>query len=328
MNLIVDNTTGKQAGNYKPEPAQPRPLDNDELRRIREGGYRSTGVFLPNGQPQLEPLPAAPQPTERVTEGPNGTTRTYTQPRGSAPAAAPKPEVSAKLGTSGQTPSGVKYELQGAPQASTQTGQMPNEAYAAPLSPEQMLAEARNEYARTGSDAALKQYFAQYPSEAVRFNQQEQKIWQQIGEQSAAYGRAVDRRAGAQTARERAINDPNRNAYGAMGAGSEALLWEAQNPQAMALSAPLPPLDMSLFERARRLNAQAQAARQGMPVPAGWADDPGRVPALPPLPLPTPPRPFWQTVGMGASAMSNDLSRLPGRVAAYGRNNPLLTIRR
>ena len=88
MNLIVDNTNGKQVGNYKPEPLQPPPLNNDELRRLREGGYRPTGVFLPNGQPQLEPLPAAPQPTERVTEGPNGTTRTYTQPRGTQAAPA------------------------------------------------------------------------------------------------------------------------------------------------------------------------------------------------------------------------------------------------
>lgn len=158
--VIVNNITGQQAFSYKPEPAQPRPLDNDELRRIREGGYRSTGVFLPNGQPQLEPLPAAPQPTERVTKGPNGTTRTYTQPRGAAPTAAP---------TSAQDRVNKLMEKAGIkPTASTQTGQMPNENYAAPLRPEQMLEEARNEYARTGNDAALKQYFAQYPSEAVQ----------------------------------------------------------------------------------------------------------------------------------------------------------------
>jgi hypothetical protein len=158
--VIVNNITGQQAFSYKPEPAQPRPLDNDELRRIREGGYRSTGVFLPNGQPQLEPLPAAPQPTERVTEGPNGTTRTFTQPRNAAPAATP---------SSAQDRVNKLMEKAGLkPTASTQTGQMPNEAYAAPLNPAQLLEEARNEYARTGNDAALKQYFAQYPSEAVQ----------------------------------------------------------------------------------------------------------------------------------------------------------------
>jgi hypothetical protein len=160
MNMIVDNQTGKQVAAFKPEPAQPRPLDNDELRRIREGGYQSTGVFLPNGQPQLEPIPQAVQ-TERVTESPTGTTRTYTQPRGTQPAAptvTPQDRVNKLMEKAGMPAT-----------ASTQTGQMPNANYAAPMRPEQLLDEARNEYARTGNDAALKQYFAQYPSEAVQF---------------------------------------------------------------------------------------------------------------------------------------------------------------
>jgi len=160
MNIIVDNQTGKQVAAFKPEPAQPRPLDNDELRRIREAGFRSTGVFLPNGQPQLEPMPQ-PVPTERVTESPTGTTRTYTQPRGQPPAAptvSPQDRVNKLMEKAGMQAT-----------ASTQTGQMPNANYAAPINPAQLLDEARNEYARTGNDAALKQYFAQYPSEAVQF---------------------------------------------------------------------------------------------------------------------------------------------------------------
>jgi hypothetical protein len=69
----------------------------------------------------------------------------------------------------------------GAPQALV-TGQMPNVAYANDPNPEQSLAAARDEYARTGNDAALKQHFQNFPSQAVQYGQQEQQLWQQIGQ--------------------------------------------------------------------------------------------------------------------------------------------------
>jgi hypothetical protein len=167
MNLIIDNTNGKQVANYKPEPQQFTPLSAEELGRIRSFGFAPAEVggrsFDAQGVPYLEPLPAAPVPTERVTEGPAGTTRTYTQPRSAAPAA-PPPAASTAPGI--KTPSGNQFRR--ADSASTQTGQMPNASYAAPLTPEQMLEEARNEYLQTGKATALENYFKENPSEAVR----------------------------------------------------------------------------------------------------------------------------------------------------------------
>ncbi len=255
-----------------------------------------------------------PQATEKITEGPTGTTRTYTQPRGTAPPA----------GEGGSNY--LDSLLPAAPTASTQTGQMPNVAYAAPLNPEQLLDEARNEYARTGNDAALRQYFAQYPSEATRLSQEETQIWQQMAKEGADIEATQQAQMDAFNQREQYIQG---NAFGIFGAGAASRDWEAQNPaKAAIMSRPLPVRDRTLIAQANRKNAQFEAARQGLPVPADWADDPGRVPALPPLPLPTPQRPFWQSVGMGASAMGNDLAQMPGRLADYSRKNPLLTIRR
>jgi hypothetical protein len=76
-----------------PNRGGPPPLSAAEMGRIRSAGMQPTQVggrmFDAQGVPYLEPLPPAPVPTERVTEGPAGTTRTYTQPRNAAPAAAP-----------------------------------------------------------------------------------------------------------------------------------------------------------------------------------------------------------------------------------------------
>ncbi len=190
--------------NARPTPeAQPTPLSAGEMGRIRAAGFAPAEVggrgFDAQGVPYLERIPQ-PVATEKITEGPAGTTRTYTQPRGAAPAtpAATAQDRVNKL----MEKAGLK------PTASTQTGQMPNEAYAAPLNPAQLLEEARNEYARTGNDAALKQYFAQYPSEAVRLNQQEQQIWQQIAQDTSAFGRAADARSNAYEVRNDTLNAP------------------------------------------------------------------------------------------------------------------------
>jgi hypothetical protein len=148
-----------------PNRGGPTPLSAGEMGRIRAAGYAPAEVggrsFDAQGVPYLQPLPPVPVPTERVTESPTGTTRTYTQPRGTQPAAptvSPQDRVNKLMEKAGMPAT-----------ASTQTGQMPNANYAAPINPAQLLDEARNEYARTGNDAALKQYFAQYPSEAVQF---------------------------------------------------------------------------------------------------------------------------------------------------------------
>jgi len=158
--------------NARPTPeAQPPPLSAAEVGRIRAAGFAPAEVggrgFDAQGIPYLQPLPAPPVPTERVTEGADGgVSRTYTQPRSATPAA-PPPAAPANNAPAVKTATGNQFRP--ADSASTQTGQMPNANYAAPLPPEQMLAAARDEYARTGKDEALKQYFAQYPSEAVQF---------------------------------------------------------------------------------------------------------------------------------------------------------------
>jgi len=150
-----------------PNRGGPTPLSAGEMGRIRAAGYAPAEVggrsFDAQGVPYLQPLP---QPTEKITEGPTGTTRTYTQPRGTAP---PAGEGGSNYFDSLLPAAPTANTAPTAPTASTQTGQMPNANYAAPINPEQLLDEARNEYARTGNDAALRQYFAQYPSEAVQF---------------------------------------------------------------------------------------------------------------------------------------------------------------
>ncbi|MDH4454356.1 MAG: hypothetical protein QE570_14365 [Verrucomicrobiota bacterium] len=183
------------------------------------------------GQPApMQYTPDLPQPTEKITEGPTGTTRTYTQPRGTAPPAGEGgSNYFDSLLPAAPTASTQTGQMPVTPTASTQTGQMPavlDPAMADELKPQedvlqyyrergttygnlspearqrmengnnrliaqteakiaairkkysitpeaakaqaaaaaQLLDEARNEYARTGNDAALGQYFAQYPT--------------------------------------------------------------------------------------------------------------------------------------------------------------------
>jgi hypothetical protein len=234
-----------------PNRGGPTPLSAGEMGRIRAAGYAPAEVggrsFDAQGVPYLQPLPPVPVPTERVTESPTGTTRTYTQPRGTQPAAptvSPQDRVNKLMEKAGMpaTASTQTGQMPATPTASTQTGQMPATPTASTqtgqmpavldpamadelkpledvlqyyrergttygkLSPEarqrmengnnrliaqteakmaairkkysitpeaakaqaaaaaQLLDEARNEYARTGNDAALRQYFAQYPT--------------------------------------------------------------------------------------------------------------------------------------------------------------------
>jgi hypothetical protein len=283
--------------NARPTPeAQPTPLSAGEMGRIRAAGFAPAEVggrgFDAQGVPYLQPIPQ-PVATEKITKGPAGTTRTYTQPRNAAPAAAP---------ASAQDRVNKLMEKAGIKTASTQTGQMPNEAYAAPLSPEQLLDEARNEYARTGNDAALKQYFAQYPSEAVRLNQQEQQLWGQVAGQVDRLGRAAGNRGDAQDARNAYIE---RFAATPFTQGAISGEFEQLYPGAMrAMNGSLPMPDVNLIGQANDLSRRAAAAA-GRPMPA-------LMPRAAPQPLPPPlPMMIAERNPQGALARLNQLPTLP-----------------
>jgi hypothetical protein len=283
--------------NARPTPeAQPTPLSAAELGRIRAAGFAPAEVggrgFDAQGVPYLQPIPQ-PVATEKITKGPAGTTRTYTQPRNAAPAAAP---------ASAQDRVNKLMEKAGIKTASTQTGQMPNEAYAAPLSPEQLLDEARNEYARTGNDAALKQYFAQYPSEAVRLNQQEQQLWGQVAGQVDRLGRAAGNRGDAQDARNAYIE---RFAATPFTQGAISGEFEQLYPGAMrAMNGSLPMPDVNLIGQANDLSRRAAAAA-GRTMPA-------MAPRVPLQPMPPPlPMMIAERNPQGALARLNQLPALP-----------------
>jgi hypothetical protein len=258
-----------------PNRGAPTPLSAGEMGRIRAAGYAPAEIggrsFDAQGVPYLQPLP---QPTEKITEGPTGTTRTYTQPRGTAPPAGEggsnyfdsllpaAPTASTQTGQMPAVPTASTQtgQMPAVPTASTQTGQMPNVAYAAPINPAQLLDEARNEYARTGNDAALRQYFAQYPSEAVRLGMQEQQIWQQIGGEVNNFGRAANEQANNYEVRNDTLN------MGFMGGnpfttGAKALEYDAAFPgRTQIMNAPLPMLNRGLFPSANALSRAAAAS--------------------------------------------------------------------
>jgi hypothetical protein len=297
----------------------PKPAPTFEMRRDATGAYRQfydgkplpgepsySGQVAPGsyvrqatqGQPApMQYTPRLSQPTERVTEGPAGTTRTYTQPRSAAPAP-PPPAASTAPGI--KTPSGNQFRR--ADSASTQTGQMPKANYAAPLTPEQMLDAARDEYARTGNDAALKQYFAQYPSEAVRLNQQEQQIWQQVAGQVDRLGRAASNRGDAQDARNAYIE---RFAATPFTQGAISGEFEQLYPGAMrAMNGSLPMPDVNLIGQANDLSRRAAAAA-GRTMPA-------MAPRVPLQPMPPPlPMMIAERNPQGALARLNQLPALP-----------------
>jgi hypothetical protein len=287
MNLIVDNDTGKQVAAYKPEPDGPPPTF--EMRRDATGAFRQfydgqpiageptySGQVVPGsyvrretqGQPApVQYTPNLPQPTERVTVDAEGNqTRTYTQPRGATPAPAPAPATSPTGGPVNgaqpyTTPGGVQVELV-PDQASvgTQMGQMPNEAYANPLTPEQSLAAAHAEYEATNNKEALRKHFQQFPSASTRLSKQETEIWQQIAAQVDAFGTATADRGTARDRRDRWIE---RDTGGeAIIQGASADRYASRFPQSMkSIDQQLPPLDLSLIEQANNLNKIVQTRR-------------------------------------------------------------------
>jgi hypothetical protein len=275
-----------------PNRGGPTPLSAGEMGRIRAAGYAPAEIggrsFDAQGVPYLQPLP---QPTEKITEGPTGTTRTYTQPRGTAPPAGEGgsnyfdsllPAAPTASTQTGQMPN-VAYAAPmrpEPPQASMQTGQMPNVAYAAPLkesvsekylreaqarypglsSETHMLQAARAEYADTGNDAAIREHFKRFPSEAVQYNQEEQKLWQQIGGEVNNFGRAANEKANNYEVRNDTLN------MGFMGGnpfttGAKALEYDAAFPgRTQIMNAPLPMLNRGLFAKANALSRDAAAS--------------------------------------------------------------------
>jgi hypothetical protein len=114
----------------------------------------------------------------------------------------------------------------------------------------------------------------------------------------------------------------------------EKKLWEYAAQNLDATPANVPADNRLMYAQAQRANAQYQAARQGLPIPANWEDDPA---PLPPLiqPAPVPPeRHYLHTAALGAENFIKDVSAA-GRSAAtsarqfvdYARRNPLVTIR-
>ena len=172
----------------------------------------------------------------------------------------------------------------GAPTA-TVTGQMPNVAYANNINPEQSLAAARDVYARTGNDAALKQHFQNFPSQAVQYGQRESQLWQQIGQMPTDTRQQIEQK-------------------------------------------------MTKMREADRINAQMQAAAKGMPIPADYAVDPDRRPLLPPVrPYVAPQEdPFLVQSWQGAQSFAQDASAAIKKgaqdLAAYGKRNPLIVVKR
>jgi hypothetical protein len=160
------------------------------------------------------------------------------------------------------TPGGVQVQLvpDQASAPTMQTGQMPNEAYANPLTPEQSLAAARQEYAATGNDAALRRHFQQFPSASTRLVNEEAKIWKKIGEQVDAYGRAIADRGAARQRRDQWINRDT--AGNPIIQGASAQRYASTFPETMkSIDQQMPTLDLSLIQQANNLNKIAQTRR-------------------------------------------------------------------
>ena len=275
---VINGEVQRQFLPMPPNPgAQPPPLSAQEIGMARSQGFEPTQIdgrsFDAQGVPYLQPIP---QPTERVTVDAEGNqTRTFTQPRGATPAPAPGPADGAAP-IERTTSSGVKVQVSMPDQAGRMTGQMPNEAYANPLTPEQSLEAARAEYLATGNDAALRKHFQQFPSQAVQLNRQEGQVWNQIGQN-------VGQMATNANLRGRQIEE--RNAYidrfssSPLTQGAIAEEYARNFPQGMTEinRAPVRP-NFDLMTQADRLNRQAEQA-------AGRAAPPAMLPLGPTEPV-------------------------------------------
>ena len=277
---------------------QPPPLSAAEFGQARAAGFEPVQVggsyFDAQGVPYLQPLP---QPTQKVTVNDDGTvTRSYTEPRGQSPA--PAAGVSAPPPVERTTQSGVKVRVSTPGATVMQTGQMPNEAYANPLTPEQSLAAARQEYAATGNDAALRRHFQQFPSEAVRLNQAEGNVWKQIAAQTGMMATEAQMRGQQQADRSAYIDQYSKSPFTQ---GAIATEYDANFPEQTTLLGQrgMRP-DFNLIAQANELNRRAEIAAGRTPPPM--------MPAY--TPAPTPIMPMTQAQRNPGGIMDR-LSRLP-----------------
>lgn len=167
-----------------PAPDGPPPLSAAELGRITAAGFEPFQIdgrsFDAQGVPYLRKIPA---PMETVTVDPvTGERRTFKRPMGEAPAQPAAPAPVAPGGAVGGKAGGYEYKLKSSD--TMQSGQVPTGNYAAPLTPEQSLRAAHDEYARSGytDGSAFDRHFAQFPSDATRALQKEQAVWKVIGD--------------------------------------------------------------------------------------------------------------------------------------------------
>jgi hypothetical protein len=290
--------------------APPQILSTNALRMLNEHNQKNpdkplmhTGQFEPNGQPILAPAKMDKGSAPRVTYTKDtlgnitgGVEQRFNPQTGNWEHHSIKiidangdgiPDN--QQGGGGGKPGGGYFDGLLAPPAGVPTamvtGQMPNVAYANNLNPEQSLAAAREDYARTGNDAALKQHFQNFPSQAVQYGQKEQKLWQQIGQMPTDTRQQIEQ-------------------------------------------------SMTSMREADRINAQMQAAAKGLPVPANYYADPDRRPLLPPVrPYVAPQEdPFLVQSWQGAQSFAQDASAAIKKgaqdLAAYGKRNPLIVVKR
>lgn len=334
---------GKPTGTTIPLPlpgtAFP-PLTNAEIQQAARAGYEATGVG-PDGVPILKPMEPPPQPkvqwqkddTGKIISGVetvwNPQTRKYEYRRvtvnGDGVPDSQQPGGAPINGMAPMTmPSGVKIEMLPDQASAMQTGQMPNEAYASPLTPEQSLQAARDEYARTGNDTALRAHFARFPSRAAELAQQESAVWQQMNANAQAGLASEQERQLALASREAYIA---RNNIGPIGEGALALDWARKNPRQAAIlrqGSGVNP-NIALLEQANQLNA----ARTGQPMPASA---PVQVPTLEQLKAAAEAedlsrriglRQFIDTTARGAQDMGVRLQTAAGNAVDAMRDAPM-----
>jgi len=314
--VLTENTpTGSKF--LMAQKAPPQLLSTNALRMLNEHNQKNpdkqlmhTGQFEPNGQPILAPAKMDKGSAPRVTYTKDtlgnitgGVEQRYNPQTGNWEHHSIKiidangdgiPDN--QQGGGGGKPGGGYFDgllapPPGQPAAATTAspatamGQMPNVAYANDLNPEQSLAAARDVYARTGNDAALKQHFQNFPSQAVQYGQKESQLWQQIGQMPTDTRQQIEQK-------------------------------------------------MTKMREADRINAQMQAAAKGMPIPADYAVDPDRRPLLPPVrPYVAPQEdPFLVQSWQGAQSFAQDASAAIKKgaqdLAAYGKRNPLIVVKR
>jgi hypothetical protein len=187
----VDTTTGKLSGLTGNYPAETPPIiPTPEM--VRQFGlkpnWKEPQVYQGKQYPSWDSPKSAYEPAMsadgNLVKIPPG----YEAPEGVTPLrkkGAAGGVMAPGQGGAVKTSGGNQFQMTPAkPQASTATGQMPNEAYANDLTPEQSLAAAHEDYLATGKDEALRQHFTNFPSPAVREIQQTlQRNQQQYDEQ-------------------------------------------------------------------------------------------------------------------------------------------------